>query len=516
MNFEKYLIAQESHTNGFLGNLSRIPSSEIQRANVLDTKKEIVAMELYVSAAIDYLMSDIAMESSSSDDKFSTIAAKAKAGGQKIKDGKSQNNPNLIAKGSQELSEATRELETEARKTTDPKSKARAWTVAKIIGGITAGVLLVFGAVTAGKALSSSVKSGDLTSGTKKAKGSLKNDPILNALNKQTKDLEDLQKQQAAQAAKLDKQIEELDRTAQVLKAKIASRQVSKESDAIKVSDIFTGDWESQKRKFDEAMRSGKTISFDSMLDYSYTDLRLIALEAMIELDSYDLLTMNTAAMEATGADTLDYASMDVADKAKTAYAKFKNAKNDAERYRATAELDNAAKELVTESNKCKDPGGKARWKKVAKIVGAIAASVALIGGAVALHKTISTRNANASPTQAASAMHEATRAASQSKSSQSTQEPKQKPKENSTASAASSQQSSQPTGPNLTYAQKQEIEKLKAEIDSMKKKQKDIRKAHRDEAIDGTDIHRQLADLANARDAVRKKLHSLYGINYG
>lgn len=532
MNFEQYLIPNIPASEGFIGSLISIPVSEIQRNNSKEVIQEIGALEAYADAILSNLHSDIAMESSGSGDKLSSIAAKAKMAGQKMKEGKSTNNPNLVAQGSNELSASMQELNSESRNAKDPKSKAKVWMVAKVIGAVVASVLLVFGAVTAGKALSSGVKSKDtsgLSNGSKQAKKNLSSDPILRQMNKQTADLEAMQKQQAVNKANLDKLTADMERTAQA--AADLQKSVQQAKNEVKIDSSFMGlSPEERSKKIDEAMRSGKTISFES---YTAVDLSLLALEAMIEIESADLTMMNFAAMEATGNDSIDSASVEIVDRAKDAYDKLKSASTDAEKAGAYMELDSVSKDMITESNRAKDPGSKARWKKVAKIIGGIAASVALIGGAVALYNTIKSKNANTNPIQAAASMKQATAASSSKKTNTAKDEPKSTPHSNtntinstnsstrSTTQTASSTSSAESKEANLTYTQKQEIESLKQEIDNLKKRRKDIINANSGKQIDSTDVekqdvHKQLADLTNSRNAVKKKLLKLYGVHYG
>lgn len=258
---------------------------------------------------------------------------------------------------------------------------------------------------------------------------------------------------------------------------------------------------------------------------YTMVDYQLVAIEAMIEVESADLLLMNFAAMEATG-DGIDSASVEVVDKAKAAYAHLKSAKNSAEKARAAAELDAAAKEMVVESNKAKDPGSKERWKKVAKIVGGIAASVALLVGAKAIYKNISMKNANANPIQASAAVKSATNAAKQNNQQlQQSQQPQ--PPVVSQANSQNSSQQSQKAGPvnqpqtstpassggKLTPDQVREIQETQRKADELKKKYRNLAKTamQNGETIEGTELQRQIADLANQRDDLLKALAKKY-----
>lgn len=287
MNFEKYIISDTPATEGFLGSLGSIPTSEIQRFNTQEINQEIYALEAYADAIIQNLYTTIAMESTGDGDRLSSIAEKARMAEKKIKEGKSSNNPNLVAQGSNELSASMRELNSESRNAKDPKTKAKVWMVAKVLGAIVASVLLIFGAVTAGKALSNGVKSNntnDLKSGSQKAKQTVSSDPIMKQMNQVTKDLEEARKQQAVNSANLKKLASEMEATAKMAADLQKSAQKARESGVPEdkilknksdVDKYFTGnpssksthlfdvrmpDGSIKKMTLDEAMKSNGTL----------------------------------------------------------------------------------------------------------------------------------------------------------------------------------------------------------------------------------------------------------------
>lgn len=476
MNFEKYLIAEESSSSGFLGALSHIPNEEIVAQNMFEVQQEITALESYADAIMSQLFSPIAMESTSDSDNVSRIAAKARMAGEKIKDGKKSGNTSLIKQGTSELSASMKELNVESKKAKDPKAKAKIWTVAKVIGAVLASALLVLGAITAGKALSkgtqtSSSDKNALKAGAKAAAQAARGDKVIEEMRQLTKETEETLAQHRETARQLSVLTAEMEKTAQMAAslsqqvkqqsggvvtstspaahdvviirekdgstrkvtreqfdqmrktAEIQNREadertkkaseefaqrliskagaqmeaarkqnfaklqegIKKQSAAMTMCRVKMPDGTVKSMPFSEAMQSKGKIVIESLIAI---ESAIIFSEEMFINDRTDLQRMNMAAMEATG-DDIDTTSTEVVEKAQNAYNKLKTAKNEAEKTSAAAELDSAAKDMVAGSMKAKDPGSKARWKQVAKIVGGIAASVAAIAGAGILYKKI-------------------------------------------------------------------------------------------------------------------------------
>lgn len=258
---ESYMITGESSSSGFLGVLSRIPSEETITQNMLEVQQEIVVLESYTDAIMGQLFSPIAMESSGEVDNASRIAAKARMAREKIKEGKQNGNQNMINQGVNELSSSMQELSNESKKAKDPKSKARLWMVAKTVGAIIASVLLLLGAVTAGKALTAKIHANG--EAQRKAINEYKDAKISEMRRQADAEIQQIQRESEERSKKLDQLINDMKanlNTVNQMRDQVNKGKSGQFGSSLRNVTVKMPDGTTKQMTFDEAMKSNGTL----------------------------------------------------------------------------------------------------------------------------------------------------------------------------------------------------------------------------------------------------------------